>query len=396
MTPDRRPPHEGRSRLARLPIDPRLGRMILEAERLGCLREVLVIAAALSIQDPRERPAEQRGAGRPAARPLQHESQRLPHLAQPLALHQAAAARAVRRARSAGCASASTSTTCASASGRTSTPSCARWRKEMKLDVGPPVGHPRRGRHPPGAARPACSPTSARSRSARRASRASGARCGVPRRPRRPLRDLPRQRAEGAQPRLPDGRRAGRDLAAVGAGRTPRIEPEWAERARRPPGQAHLLRAALVAQARGGDGPRAGHAVRRPARRRPPRPVRPDRPAARPRAVHPARARPGRVGHPPPVLRRQHARCSRRSRSSSTGPDAATSSSTRRRSSTFYDARVGEDVVSGRTSTSGGSARGRSSPTCSPSTPRCSPTTRPARCAPTTSRRSGTTATRPG
>ena len=45
-------------RLARLPIDPRLGRMILEAERLGCVRDVLVIAAALSLQDPRERPAE--------------------------------------------------------------------------------------------------------------------------------------------------------------------------------------------------------------------------------------------------------------------------------------------------------------------------------------------------
>ena len=47
-------------RLARLPIDPRLGRMILEAERLGCVREVIVIAAALSLQDPRERPAELR------------------------------------------------------------------------------------------------------------------------------------------------------------------------------------------------------------------------------------------------------------------------------------------------------------------------------------------------
>jgi len=46
-------------RLARLPIDPRLGRMILEAERLGCVREILVIAAALSLQDPRERPLEQ-------------------------------------------------------------------------------------------------------------------------------------------------------------------------------------------------------------------------------------------------------------------------------------------------------------------------------------------------
>ncbi len=47
-------------RLARLPIDPRLGRMILEAERLGVLRDVLVIAAVLSLQDPRERPVEQR------------------------------------------------------------------------------------------------------------------------------------------------------------------------------------------------------------------------------------------------------------------------------------------------------------------------------------------------
>ncbi|WP_067439178.1 ATP-dependent RNA helicase HrpA [Nocardioides jensenii] len=47
-------------RLARLPMDPRLGRMILEAERLGCVREVVVIAAALSLQDPRERPTELR------------------------------------------------------------------------------------------------------------------------------------------------------------------------------------------------------------------------------------------------------------------------------------------------------------------------------------------------
>ncbi|SDS27283.1 ATP-dependent RNA helicase HrpA [Jiangella sp. DSM 45060] len=49
----------GRS-LSQLPIDPRLARMILEANRNGCVREVLVIAAALSIQDPRERPTDQR------------------------------------------------------------------------------------------------------------------------------------------------------------------------------------------------------------------------------------------------------------------------------------------------------------------------------------------------
>ena len=43
-------------RLAQLPVDPRLGRMLLEADRLGCLREVLVVVSAMSIQDPRERP----------------------------------------------------------------------------------------------------------------------------------------------------------------------------------------------------------------------------------------------------------------------------------------------------------------------------------------------------
>jgi len=49
-------------KLARLPVDPRLGRMILEARHHDCLREVLIITAALSIQDPRERPADTRDA----------------------------------------------------------------------------------------------------------------------------------------------------------------------------------------------------------------------------------------------------------------------------------------------------------------------------------------------
>jgi ATP-dependent helicase HrpA len=49
-------------KLARLPTDPRLGRMILEAKHNGCVREVLIITAALSIQDPRERPADAREA----------------------------------------------------------------------------------------------------------------------------------------------------------------------------------------------------------------------------------------------------------------------------------------------------------------------------------------------
>jgi ATP-dependent helicase HrpA len=58
--------HRGRARkltahgktLARLPVDPRLGRMLIEAGKLGCAREVLIIVAALSMQDPRERPAD--------------------------------------------------------------------------------------------------------------------------------------------------------------------------------------------------------------------------------------------------------------------------------------------------------------------------------------------------
>ncbi|MET7938910.1 ATP-dependent RNA helicase HrpA [Streptomyces sp. NPDC005302] len=45
-------------KLAQLPVDPRLARMVLEADKNGCAREVMVIAAALSIQDPRERPSE--------------------------------------------------------------------------------------------------------------------------------------------------------------------------------------------------------------------------------------------------------------------------------------------------------------------------------------------------
>jgi ATP-dependent helicase HrpA len=48
--------------LARLPVDPRYARMVVEAARLNCVSEVLIIAAGLSIQDPRERPQEKRQA----------------------------------------------------------------------------------------------------------------------------------------------------------------------------------------------------------------------------------------------------------------------------------------------------------------------------------------------
>lgn len=46
--------------ISRFPLDPRMARMLLEADKRGALREVLVIVAALSIQDPRERPLEKK------------------------------------------------------------------------------------------------------------------------------------------------------------------------------------------------------------------------------------------------------------------------------------------------------------------------------------------------
>ena len=51
-------------RLAQLPVDPRLARMIVAAESENCVREVLVLAAALAIPDPRERPADKEEAAR--------------------------------------------------------------------------------------------------------------------------------------------------------------------------------------------------------------------------------------------------------------------------------------------------------------------------------------------
>jgi ATP-dependent helicase HrpA len=54
--------------MARLPVDPRIARMIIESGKQGCAREVLVIAAALSIQDPRERPTDNQQAADTAHR----------------------------------------------------------------------------------------------------------------------------------------------------------------------------------------------------------------------------------------------------------------------------------------------------------------------------------------
>ena len=59
--PERRLSSDGRI-MARLPLDPRLARVLLQADREGCLGDVLPIAAALSLPDPRERPPEKAGS----------------------------------------------------------------------------------------------------------------------------------------------------------------------------------------------------------------------------------------------------------------------------------------------------------------------------------------------
>jgi len=59
--------------LARLPVDPRIGRIILAGADEQCLREALIIASALSIQDPRERPSEQRDRADKAHEPFTHK-----------------------------------------------------------------------------------------------------------------------------------------------------------------------------------------------------------------------------------------------------------------------------------------------------------------------------------
>ncbi len=48
--------------LAKLPIDPRIARMIVSAKEFGCLNEILIIASGLSVQDPRERPIDKQEA----------------------------------------------------------------------------------------------------------------------------------------------------------------------------------------------------------------------------------------------------------------------------------------------------------------------------------------------
>ncbi|MFC5381349.1 ATP-dependent RNA helicase HrpA [Aquipuribacter nitratireducens] len=76
VTRHRRLTDVGRT-LARLPVDPRLGRMLLEADRTGCLDEVRALVAGLSVVDPRQRPTEEGAAA--AAAEQAHRRFRVEH-----------------------------------------------------------------------------------------------------------------------------------------------------------------------------------------------------------------------------------------------------------------------------------------------------------------------------
>ncbi len=314
--------------------------------RNGCVREVMVIAAALSIQDPRERPLGEAAAGRPAARPLRGPELRLPRLPQPVALPAGAAEGAVRPASSAGCAGPSTCNYLrirewqdihSQLPGRAST---------LGVQLNSAAGRPQRVH------------TSLLAGLLSHIGLKDTDEARVSRRPRRQVRGVPRLGAVQEAAALGDVGRARGDVAAVGAGQ--RADRAGVGRAARPaPGQAHLQRAAL------GDASAAAVmayekvtlygvpivAARKVNYGR-------DRPGAVAGAVHPPRARRGRLAHTTTSSSTRTASCWTRSRSWSTAPAAATSSSTTRRCSTSTTSALPAQWSPARTSTPGGRRRG--------------------------------------
>ena len=301
--------------MARLPVDPRIARMIIESGRQGCAREILVIAAALSIQDPRERPTDNQQAADTAHRRFtQPESDFVAfvalwdYLAEKQRELTGSAFRRLCRAeflnylrvrewqdlhaqlsslaRELGINSKSSSSERTLVHTSLLSGLLSHVGMKMVLTATRSGGTRRRERPDPGRTRP---PAAA----------------GVPRRPRHQVRRLPRLRPREKAAGLDRRGRAGRDLAAVGQDRR-RDRTGMGRADRRAPGQAELQRAPLVALARRRRRDREGHPLRHPDHRRPPAAAGEDRPGPGPGAVHQARPGRGRLADQAPLLPRQH------------------------------------------------------------------------------------------
>ena len=306
-------------KLARLPVDPRIGRMILEADRNGCVREVLIIAAALSIQDPRERPADAQQAADDKHRRFADEDSDFvtylnlwDYLAERQRELSSSAFRRLCRAeflnylrvREWQDLRGQLQTLAGDLGVAVRSTSAERTGLHVSLLAGllSQIGMKNR-------AAPA-------SRLGAQGATAAGR---VPGRAQRPVRHLPGilpgQKAAG----LDRGGGAGGDVPAVGAdGGADRAGVGGA--AGPAPGPAQLQRAALGEETRRGGRAGEGHAVRGAAGGGPQGPVRAHRPGGGTGAVHQARAGGGGLADQPPVLRREPAAAGRSRGGGAPGP----------------------------------------------------------------------------
>ena len=345
-------------RLADLPVDPRMARMVLEADRLGCAEEVIVIAAALSIQDPRERPSDQTAqADQLHARFADPDSDFVSFLNLWRYL------RELQRSLSSN-----------------------QFRKRCLAEH---LHHLRVREWQDLVAQ------------LREAAKGVGVRFN--RTPAEPA-DIHRALLSGLLSHVGVKDDAGRDYTGARGARfavfpgsglfkkppswvmvaelvettrlwgrvAARIDPADVEPLAGPPGQAHLQRAALGSAPRVGGGDRAGDAVRAADRHRPHGAVRADRPRAVARAVHPAGAWWRASGRPSTRSSRRTAGWSRRSRSSSTGRGGGTSWSTTRRCSSSSTRACPPMSSRPPGSIAGGGRSGRRGRTCSPTPTRSS------------------------
>ena len=360
----------GRS-LARLPVDPRLGRMVLEAERNGCPTEVMVIAAALSIQDPRERPADQReAAAQHHARFVDPESDFLTYL-NLLALPAGAPGRAVLQPVPPAVQGRAPAPPAGAGVAGTWWASCGWWPAAW---ASAPTASPATATASTCRCWPGCCPTSACARPTAPtggATPAAGATAaGAGRRPeylgaRNARFAVSRDSALAKTPPrwvvAAELVETNRLWARVVAG----IQPAWAEKA-----GAHLVKRSYSEPrwdprpGRGG-GPGAGDALRRARGGLAAGELRPHRPRGGPPAVHPPRPRGRRVAGAPRLRGPQRRAGGRGARPRAPGP-GATCWWTTRPASTSSTPACRPTWCPPATSTSGGATSASAGPRCSP------------------------------